>query len=231
MLPSAVPVELKNLTHIEEMLIARVVPVMSVYTKPGGQRAYTGHCINFPEEVQQLFYTLPRQPKELPVIIVTVDGKNDMSKDLIVRRENVSYALHWLVSHNPAYRDVQIDYECLAQLPLEGIPADLSKVRCKKGSGSEELDPDKGPLDIHDLPNKEETELSSMLNPVKSKQQKEIIRDEILQHNKIGWPEKGQIPVTEFKVQFLATMAFPTLFPDSKGEKINHLVKFGEKKK
>ena len=75
------------LCQIEEMLIARVFPVMSVYTKPGGQRAYRGHCINFPQEVQQLFYTLPRQPKELPVIIVTVDGKNDMSKDLIVRRE------------------------------------------------------------------------------------------------------------------------------------------------
>ena len=75
------------LCQIEEMLIARVFPVMSVYTKPGGQRAYRGHCINFPQEVQQPFYTLPRQPKELPVIIVTVDGKNDMSKDLIVRRE------------------------------------------------------------------------------------------------------------------------------------------------
>ena len=95
----------------------------------------------FPQEVQQLFYTLPRQPKELPVIIVTVEGKNDMSKDLIVRPEKVSYVL--LVSHNPVYRDVQIDYECLAQLPLEGIPADPSKVRCEKGSGSEELDPDR----------------------------------------------------------------------------------------
>ena len=89
------------------------------------------------------------------------------------------------------------------------------------------------------------TQLSSMLlNPVKSKQQKEIIKDEILQHNKIRWPERGQIPVSEFKVEFLATMAFPTLFPDSKGdptnsgtkrditfcEKIKHLIKFGEKK-
>ena len=83
-----------------------------------------------------------------------------------------------------------------------------------------------------------------MLNPVKSKQQKEIIKDEILQHNKIRWPERGQIPVSEFKVEFSATMAFPTLFPDSKGdptnsgtkrdvtfgEKIKHLIKFGEKK-
>ena len=120
------------------------------------------------------------------------------------------------MSHNPVYRDAQIDYECLAQLPLEGIPADLSTVRCEKGSGSEELDPERGPLDIDDLPNNEETELSSvLLNPVKSKQQKEIIKDEILQHNKIRWPERGQIPVSEFKVEFLATMAFPTLFPDS----------------
>ena len=186
---------------------------------------------------------MPRQPKELPVIIVTVEGKNDMSKDLIVRPEKVSYVL--LVSHNPVYRDVQIDYECLAQLPLEGIPADLSKVRCEKGSGSEELDPDRGSLDIDDLPNNKDTELSSMLlNPVKSKQQKEIIKDEILQHNKIKWPERGQIPVSEFKVEFLATVVFPTLFPDSKGdptnsgtkrdvtfgEKIKHLIKFGEKK-
>ena len=83
-----------------------------------------------------------------------------------------------------------------------------------------------------------------LLNPVKSKQQKEIIKDEILQHNKIRWPERGQIPVSEFKVEFLATMAFPTLFPDSKGdptnsgtkrdvtfgEKIKQLIKFGEKK-
>ena len=83
LLPSDVPVELENLTQIEEMLIARVFPVMSVYTKPGRRRS---------QEVQQLFYTFPRQPKELPVIIVTVDGKNDMSKDLIVRREKASYA-------------------------------------------------------------------------------------------------------------------------------------------
>ena len=59
-----------------------------------------------------------------------------------------------------------------------------------------------------------------LLNPVKSKQQKEIIKDEILQHNKIRWPERGQIPVSEFKVEFLATMAFQTLFPDSNAKEI-----------
>ena len=111
-----------------------------------------------------------------------------MSKYLIVPREKVSDALNWLVRHNPAYKNIQIDYECLAQLPLEDIPVDLTKVRFEKVSESDELDSDRGPLDIDDLPNNEGTELSSvLLNPVKSKlqQKKKIIKDVIFQHNKI----------------------------------------------
>ena len=47
MIPSPVPPELEGLTQIEEMLIARALPIMRVYIKPGGQRGYSGHCINF----------------------------------------------------------------------------------------------------------------------------------------------------------------------------------------
>jgi hypothetical protein len=36
MIPSCVPHELQNLTQIEEMLIARALPIMRVYIKPGG---------------------------------------------------------------------------------------------------------------------------------------------------------------------------------------------------
>ena len=46
MIPSSVPPELQGLTQIEEMLIARALPIMRVYVKPGGQRGYSGHCIN-----------------------------------------------------------------------------------------------------------------------------------------------------------------------------------------
>lgn len=45
MIPSSVPMELQNLTQIEEMLIARALPLIRVYMKPGGQRGYSGHCI------------------------------------------------------------------------------------------------------------------------------------------------------------------------------------------
>ena len=40
MIPSQVPQELQDLTQTEKMLIARALPIMRVYIKPGGQRGY-----------------------------------------------------------------------------------------------------------------------------------------------------------------------------------------------
>ena len=54
MIPSAVPCQLQGLTQVEEMLIARVLPIMRVYVKPGGQRGYSGHCIYLPQHVEEL---------------------------------------------------------------------------------------------------------------------------------------------------------------------------------
>ena len=55
MIPGPVPIALQGLTEIEEMLIARVFPVMQVYTRPrGGQRSYKGHVLNLPHNVQKV---------------------------------------------------------------------------------------------------------------------------------------------------------------------------------
>jgi len=86
MTPSQVPNGLQGLTRLEEMLIARVFPVISVYTKPGGQKAYKGHCINFSQVIQELANSLPRYPTELPVMVVSVIGKDNTYKDFTVRR-------------------------------------------------------------------------------------------------------------------------------------------------
>ena len=59
---------------------------------------------------------------------------------------------------------------------------------------------------------------------------------------KISWPPIGDQPLNDYTTPFLATMAFPCLFPDSKGDpnnpslcrditlanKIQHLIKFAE---
>ena len=53
MIPSQEPKELQGLTQSEEMLIAHAFPVISVYTKLGGQKAYKGHCINFSQDIKE----------------------------------------------------------------------------------------------------------------------------------------------------------------------------------
>ena len=74
MIPALVPVELQGLTLTEEMLIARALP-MRVYVKPGGQRRYSGHCINMPQHIEELVLVLPRYPKDLSIIIVKMKGQ------------------------------------------------------------------------------------------------------------------------------------------------------------
>ena len=39
--------------------------------------------------------------------------------------------------------------------------------------------------------------------------------------NSIKWPSTEGNPLNEYKTPYLATMAFPTLFPDSKGDPTN----------
>ena len=79
-IPSPIPPQLQGLTQIEEKLIARALPIMKVYIKPGGQRGYSGHCINLPQNVTELAPSLPRYPKDLSVIIVKVKGRDNTFK-------------------------------------------------------------------------------------------------------------------------------------------------------
>ena len=69
MIPSPVPPELQGLSQVEEMLIARALPIMRVYIKPGGQRGYNGHCIYLPQNVKELAHCLLRYPKDLRLLL------------------------------------------------------------------------------------------------------------------------------------------------------------------
>ena len=117
MIPSPFPEAIQGLTQIEEMLIARVFPVMQVYTRPrGGQRSYKGHVLNLPHNVQKVADILPREPKDIPVLIFELKGRKNNSKELQVRRQRVLDALLWLTGvnangnpYNFLYKDITID--------------------------------------------------------------------------------------------------------------------------
>ena len=112
MIPSSVPPQLEGLTQVEEMLVARALPIMRVYIKPGGQRGYSGHCINLSQNVAELAHSLPRYPKDLSVIVVKMKGKDNNFKDVTVRRQNVADALQWLINNNPHYKDISKRTDC-----------------------------------------------------------------------------------------------------------------------
>ena len=58
--PGDVPEELEGLSEIEEMLIAQVFVVMSVYRLRGGQNGYRGNIINFSQDIHEFTKRLPR---------------------------------------------------------------------------------------------------------------------------------------------------------------------------
>ena len=52
------------------MLIDRALSIMRVCIQLGGQRGYSGHCINLPQNVTELAKYMPRCPKNLAVILL-----------------------------------------------------------------------------------------------------------------------------------------------------------------
>ena len=178
MIPLAIPTELQGLTHIEEMLIARALPMMHVYVRHGGQRGYSGHFITLPQKVDQLASKLPHYPKNLAVIVVQMKGKNYSTRYLKVRRRVVNDALMWLLTHNPLYQDLEVDRETLNSLPENAIPLGLKTVDIEDDNDSlmNEYQDDTSVLReawSEDQVYSETTEMSSFL-PLGEQQQQEI---------------------------------------------------------
>ncbi|PKY12906.1 hypothetical protein RhiirB3_322927, partial [Rhizophagus irregularis] len=117
--PGEVPEELRDLTEIEEMLIARAFTVMSVYRLRGGQYGYRGNVINFPQDVHEFATRLPRNPLSLEILIIRRHSASDLTafRDFTVRRAKVTRALQWLKANNRYYADIIIDEEALQSLP------------------------------------------------------------------------------------------------------------------
>ena len=67
--------------------------------------------------------------------------------------------------------------------------------------------------------------MSSFL-PVGEQQQQEIeaVRNKLCENEPMSWPTIENEPINEYEESHLATMAFPTLFPDGKGDPTNQLL-------
>ena len=92
--PASVPNQLKGLTQVEEMLIAKACLVMRDYRLKEGQRGCGGHIVNLTQNIGDLVNSPPRPARDLPIIVVPHQGGEGTHKDLLVRRQRVFTALN-----------------------------------------------------------------------------------------------------------------------------------------
>ena len=127
------------------------------------------------------------------------------------------------------------------------MPSDLLIVETDNAIVSDDNEPDLGPrMDnpSDDSIYNESTDTSSFL-PVGQQKEQEInaVRQQLSGDEPMSWSTLNDQPLNEYQTSFLATMAFPTLFPDGKGDptnqslkrdipllyRVRHLIKFAEK--
>ncbi|KAJ7919507.1 hypothetical protein B0H13DRAFT_1606115, partial [Mycena leptocephala] len=137
-----VPPELKDLTVVEEAMIAvcrakcwiiqlRDDDYESASSIPTTQRGVRGHIIIYPQRPSAIAQSLPPSISDIitPICVIFVGSSppteewlKNKATPLIVRKERVMNTLCWLKIHNHLYRDVFIDHSVLANEPSENIP-------------------------------------------------------------------------------------------------------------
>ena len=76
-----IPSELTELTTIEQQLISKISPCMHIFMLKHGGISSSGHCVSFPQEVNEPAQVLPRLPKEVKIIKVKRKGAQNTSKE------------------------------------------------------------------------------------------------------------------------------------------------------
>lgn len=126
-----VPEELKDLTVVEEAMIARCRSKCWVVqlkednqdlALPHAQRGMKGHIIVYPQQPSKVADVLPPSMKEMstPICVIFVGSSapspkwlREKARPLAVCREKVRAALLWLKEHNQHYQDIKIDHDTL----------------------------------------------------------------------------------------------------------------------
>ena len=132
-----IPDELKDLTVVEEAMIAKCRAkcwVVQLKEENSGvlvsnsQRGVKGHIIVYPQRPSAIATILPPPLEEVstPICVIFVGSSpptdewlQKKAKPLAVRREKIRGALLWLKRHNPHYKDVLINESILNSLPPE----------------------------------------------------------------------------------------------------------------
>ena len=189
---------------------------MTIYRLRHGQYSYRGHVINLPQDFTTFATSLPRLPKELDILIVRKEGSDCTHRDFRVRKSVVLGALLWLKHHNKYYRNVNIDYDSLNELPEDGNLSGLTGIKTSRNVEE----------DIPLLENDENSHDAESFVPIAAQKLTELeaVKKSVADGQKssprniVPWPPRADAPINEFVTEGYISCAFPTLFPTGAGD-------------
>ena len=74
--------ELNCLADFERMCVARVRPIVQVYSARSGQTAYVGHVANLVQKVGKWRDNLPPNPMGLPILLISRPTRAEWRKNV-----------------------------------------------------------------------------------------------------------------------------------------------------
>ncbi|KAK3922353.1 Hepatocyte growth factor activator [Frankliniella fusca] len=210
--PKDVPSELLDLTFVEQQVIARVHPVLSLYKVKNVHYKYLGQIINFPQNVQELCDILPNTVENLSGVLAIRCKDSDGFRDFFIRKQKVLNALVWLKANNPFYYDIQISQDRIDLLPDNGCI--YNQVRGFNDDGEKSCSITDGDLvitvdDLPEMDSEEELIVYKDVPDLSYVSQKDQLN---LNENVLVWPSIRRIPINEFSSPGYITMSFPYLF-------------------
>jgi hypothetical protein len=124
------PIELKDLTSIEQVLIALARVKCNIYKintySSGNVLKFRGNIITFPQTPIKLLDILPNIPTAETIQILFIGTQRpkifDLKKLFNVRRDKVKTAIEWLIKNNHLYKNCRLSNINLLEIPIDGVP-------------------------------------------------------------------------------------------------------------
>ena len=219
--PGPVPKELTGLTQVEQLLIAQIIPMMTIVRLPrGGQFGYSGNIINLPQDLPSLVSSLSRRVTDTDIVVIRKQLEENTHHDFRVRRNVIHRALRYLKDHNPFYGHIDINDDNLQLLPEDDF-VDVTSVQVPdagEAAFADEQQPstpaDAAPCDGDTLAEMPSTFVA--LNIPRATETAAV--EEALHVAPIQWPAVADRPVNEFETVGYVTRCFPALFPTGAAE-------------
>ncbi|KAF5578398.1 ATP-dependent DNA helicase PIF1 [Fusarium pseudoanthophilum] len=236
--PGEIPVDLPELTQVEEMLISRVHVHVQVMTYRGQQYKYKGHVVNFLKDVGQVYRQLPLLPRELDIIVLRPRNQTAQAHmirqfrgQFRVRQGHIRQWLEFLRANHPGYREIVIDEEHLSQLPEDGDVSDqlitelIDPVEIEEflQDDMDEASGDPNLWEAAAVPNfiAQERDLTYLRTRLQGGRQTDDFPVEAAPGHEpqLEMPHIRNTPLNEFnRSQALLSLAFPTLYPTGEGD-------------